>query len=123
MGRHEVALADYDGALSSDAGFAPALLNRGAALMALRRFDEAVANNRQLIVLLPASADAYFNLAEALLGLGCGSLKRPIRKCGDDIRPGAPQSHSTSSRSRTPLGPVHGTRKAIHARHSRVTKQ
>ncbi|MFN0039121.1 MAG: tetratricopeptide repeat protein [Burkholderiales bacterium] len=63
------ALAAYDQALALDNANKPARVNRGHVLSALRRPDEALANNRMLVETYPADAFAHYNLAEVLLAL------------------------------------------------------
>ena len=70
LGKMEPALLAYEHELEVDIGFTPARLNRGAALMTLGRFGDAVDNNELLVASQPDSADAHFNLSQSLLGLG-----------------------------------------------------
>lgn len=63
------ALAAYDQALELDNANKSARVNRGHVLSAMKRLDEALANNLMLVETYPADAFAHYNLAEVLLAL------------------------------------------------------
>ena len=69
-GRPEAGLKHFDRAIALAPGFAPAHGAKGAALVALRRHDEAVRPLRRAAQLQPGSAEAQMNLALALDGSG-----------------------------------------------------
>ena len=66
-GGHEFdALADYDHAIAIDATLAQAYVDRSAALIALKRYDEALKSASDGLILGPAQPElAYFNRAVA----------------------------------------------------------
>ena len=64
------ALAWFDLALRAGSSFAPLHFNRGNALAALQRLDQAAAAYRQCIALDPAQAEAHYNLGNVLAGAG-----------------------------------------------------
>jgi predicted O-linked N-acetylglucosamine transferase (SPINDLY family) len=63
------ALAQYELALARDPGLFAARLNRGYALAALERLDQALQNNLDLAQRFPYVPEAHFNLAEVLIAL------------------------------------------------------
>lgn len=67
MGDVQHALLAYQSALVRDTAHVVALTNRGAALLALGRLDEAIVNNQNLVVLYPSLFQGWFNLGDALL--------------------------------------------------------
>jgi tetratricopeptide (TPR) repeat protein len=81
LGEVELALNDYDEALSIDPILAEAFLNRGTVLIALRRYDEAVVSSGKAIALKPRQSElAYYNRAVAEEALG------NLRDAYDDLK-------------------------------------
>jgi protein O-GlcNAc transferase len=64
------ALASCDAALSFDAGNTAALANKGNALRALQRYDEALEVFETVVRLTPRDARAIYNVAVTLFDLG-----------------------------------------------------
>ena len=64
------ALSLFDSVLHGASGFAPLHYNRGNALAAMQRLDDAAAAYRQCIALDPGLADAHYNLGNVLAGAG-----------------------------------------------------
>jgi tetratricopeptide (TPR) repeat protein len=69
-GELELAMADYQQAISLRADFPEALNGRGVVLVAMRRFEEAIADFTDTIRLMPEFAGAYNNRGNARQGLG-----------------------------------------------------
>jgi predicted O-linked N-acetylglucosamine transferase (SPINDLY family) len=70
LGRNETAVESYDRALALQPGFADAHLNRGGALVGLRRYSAALSAFDKAVMLRPNHAPSYFNRAAALQHLG-----------------------------------------------------
>ena len=70
MGKGEEGLACYDRALILRPDWQPARINRGALLLAMGRYVQALENNRMLVANDPMQFDSHFNFAEALLACG-----------------------------------------------------
>ncbi len=64
------AIAKFSSAAKLDANFGDAFLGWGAALISLKRFEEAIAPLRQAAKLEPANTAAHYNLGMALLRSG-----------------------------------------------------
>ncbi len=69
-GDDAAALALFERVAQAADGFAPLHYNRGNALAALQRLDEAAAAYRRCIALDPALAQAHYNLGNVLAGTG-----------------------------------------------------
>jgi protein O-GlcNAc transferase len=72
LGRHDMALIDYDAALALNPRNAQALANRGNSLLALERSDDALASYDAAFAAGARGADIHFGRANALRGLGRG---------------------------------------------------
>jgi predicted O-linked N-acetylglucosamine transferase (SPINDLY family) len=93
-GQPELALHYIGQALTLRPSVAPFHLNRGVALQALGRLDEAVASFRQALALRPDWAEAHNNLANALHSLG--QREAAIDHWGHAIKcqPHYPEAHN-----------------------------
>ena len=69
LGKREMALANYDGALALSPGSAEALSNRGLTLHELKRFDEAMASYDRALALRPNFAAGHYNRGNTLNAL------------------------------------------------------
>jgi tetratricopeptide (TPR) repeat protein len=69
LGKHDLALANYDRALALQPAHAEALSNRGNTLKALQRYDEALASFDCALVLQPGYATALINRGAVLYDL------------------------------------------------------
>jgi protein O-GlcNAc transferase len=69
-GRPDAALEAFDRAVAVNPAFAPAYVNRGAALLDLQRFEDALRSFEHAILLDPASAESHVHHGNALSELG-----------------------------------------------------
>ncbi|MDB5693817.1 MAG: hypothetical protein JWO81_2880 [Alphaproteobacteria bacterium] len=80
-GLYAEAVAEFDGALAFDAGFAPALANRASALVALGRLNEARRDFDRALALDPQNPIALDGLAALALRRGDAAQARTLALC------------------------------------------